>query len=331
MASHVGPRGVGDTSAVDEITALVETSTLGTGEKPQAESPPQAGEATGEKAKMEAEEEGVGAEKSAEATTGHDCQATVEDPPTAAPAPPKSRDSASDSASVSNFDPALVDFLVEESTHCIVPFEPISDHPDVRARAVYFMNRAFVAAPGSSVQLTHAAAIYQCAFKRPGTEPPVTVLGSRELGGLILLMFRGTSMEGWKTAAGRERVTIHSLAWKGGACGFRGNVGRLQRMMEFQDRVEERYLDRPGVFEEYGRNWTAPEGKTLCSDGRRKKGDAVAEAAKLFVGELDLFMEFVEMYLNVKLGPRVFGEGEGAVASAPVVHDAGAEVAEGEA
>ncbi|KAK1079300.1 hypothetical protein LTR33_006503 [Friedmanniomyces endolithicus] len=352
MASHVGPRGVGDTSAVDEITALVATSALGTGEKPQAESPPQAGEATGEKAKMEAEEEGVGAEKSAEATPGKDFRATVEDveeeeqaydpgeqgqtplpaphwPPNAAPAPPKSRDSASDSASDSGFDPVLPDLFVEDSTNCIAPFEHISDHPDVRARAVYFMNRAFVAAPGSSVQLTHAAAIYQCAFKRPGTEPPVTVLGSRELGGLILLMFRGTSMEGWKTAAGRERVTIHSLAWKGGACGFRGNVGRLQRMMEFQDRVEERYLDRPGVFEEYGRIWTAPEGKTLCSDGRRKKGDVVFEAAKLFVGEMDLLIEFVQLYLYVRIGPRFFGEGEGAVASAPVVHDAGAEVAEG--
>jgi len=287
---------------------------------------------------MKAEEEVAGAEKSAEPTPGHDCQATVEDveeeeeeqayepgeqgqtplpaphwPPTAAPAPPKSRDSASDSASDSGFDPVLPDLFVEDSTNCIAPFEHISDHPDVRARAVYFMNRAFVAAPGSSVQLTHAAAIYQCAFKRPGTEPPVTVLGSRELGGLILLMFRGTSMEGWKTAAGRERVTIHSLAWKGGACGFRGNVGRLQKVLEFQDRVEERYLDRPGVFEEY----------------QRKKGEAMLEVAELFAGEVDMLVELLQMHMYLTMGPEFFREGEGAVVSAPVVNDAGAEVAEG--
>jgi len=173
---------------------------VGTGEKPQAESPPQAGEATGEKAKMEAEEEGVGAEKSAEATPGKDFRATVEDveeeeqaydpgeqgqtplpaphwPPNAAPAPPKSRDSASNSASDAGFDLVLPD-LVEDNPYHLARFEHISDHPDVRARAVYFINRAFVAAPGSSVQLTHAAVVYQLAFKRPGTEPPPTMLDS---------------------------------------------------------------------------------------------------------------------------------------------------------
>ncbi|KAK0267763.1 hypothetical protein LTR35_016053 [Friedmanniomyces endolithicus] len=310
MASHVGPCGVGDTSAVDEITALVETSTLGTGEKPQAESPPQAGEATGEKAEMEAEEEGVGAEESAEAAPGHDCQATVEDveeeeeeqayepgeqgqtplpapdwPPTAAPAPPKSRDSASDSAS-SGLDPVLLELLSEDDTHCIARFEHISDHPDVRARA-----------------LTHAAVIYKLAFKRPETEPPAVILHDGELVALILLMFRGTSMEVWKTAAGYERVTIHSLAWKGGACGFRGNVGRLQKVLEFQDRVEERYLDRPGGFEAY----------------HRKKGDDMLEVAELFAGAVDMLVELLQLHMYLTIGPEFFREGEDAVASAAML------------
>ena len=108
-------------------------------------------------------------------------------------------------------------------------------------------------------------------------------------------------------------MTIHSLAWKGGACGFRGNVGRLQKVLEFQDRVEERYLDRPGVFEEY----------------QRKKGEAMLEVAELFAGEVDMLVELLQMHMYLTMGPEFFREGEGAVVSAPVVNDAGAEVAEG--
>jgi len=308
---------------------------VGTGEKPQAESPPQAGEATREKAKMEAEEEGVGAEKSAEAAPGHDFRATVEaaeeEMPTQAepnepghsPQPtPSSTPRLYPNPLVPNRNLGLDDPLPEllqssgtrpappSSTDALSRLPPTDylHHPDIRARAVYWMNRAFVAAPGASVRTHDVCCIYKVTFDQTG----VAILDDGPLVELIAKMFRGASTGRVRNGAGSELGVIKGLAWKDGAAGMGGVVGIAQRTSRFWDRAEERFVDRPEMFAKLQRiMMQGPDGESAGPSGTRTLRDVVSEVAQLFAGEPDMFVAFLEMCGGVEPGtPEVGGGGE---------------------
>ncbi|TKA73213.1 hypothetical protein B0A55_07770 [Friedmanniomyces simplex] len=96
-----------------------------------------------------------------------------------------------------------------------IPVQDFLHHPDVRARAVYWMNRAFISDPTTKVLARDVYTAYCISFTH-NMEKRVPTLTEPDLTDLVLKMFKGTSTETQvMTAAGHEAPVIRCLAWKG--------------------------------------------------------------------------------------------------------------------
>ncbi|KAK0276993.1 hypothetical protein LTR54_014865 [Friedmanniomyces endolithicus] len=265
----------------------------GMGGQAEGESPLQAGEETEEEAGTMAEGEGYTAGNGAKATPGRDFQATVEDvgeevedqacepgengqshqsvspwPLLLSPAPLDSSGGASELNVAETPAEALAWKYIDSLP--VIPVADILHHRDVRARAVYWMNRALLSDPGTKVKIHDVCAVYRTSFAHDNAGTQVEVLDEDQLIDLIFKMFKGISGGVVLNGAGRVVKLLNSLAWQGLPSG--AAVAATWHRHEIAQRA-----GRAGEFDFFGApvRWNLPtEAALVAARGQRPEGSS---------------------------------------------------------
>ncbi|KAK5683553.1 Transcriptional regulatory protein sin3 [Elasticomyces elasticus] len=193
----------------------------------------------------------------------------------------------------------VVDKGLDGIEHPIVAVDDFVGHKDVKARAVYWMNRALISDPSRRITIGDVYAQYGMSFNGHGVE----ILGAMELTDLIAKMFKGASMNSSAIDALRFKTPAEIAGVEeGGAKGKSATETVAKQQEALQLKAQISAADAMKYLSQDTKNWVDESTGNTAQDFLRDAHLYSNQVKETFPEGTKEHAQFIQILLDLQRG-----------------------------
>ncbi|KAK4896136.1 hypothetical protein LTR27_005993 [Elasticomyces elasticus] len=193
----------------------------------------------------------------------------------------------------------VVDKGLDGIEHPIVAVDDFVGHKDVKARAVYWMNRALISDPSRRITIGDVYAQYGMSFNGHGVE----ILGAMELTDLIAKMFKGASMNNSAIDALRFKTPAEIAGVEeGGAKGKSATETAAKQQEALQLKAQISAADAMKYLSQDTKNWVDESTGKTAQDFLRDAHLYSNQVKETFPEGTKEHAQFIQILLDLQRG-----------------------------